>query len=179
MKKIFFLILLALTFALNAQNTNNLNNAAKINLGFHGLDLSYALPLSNKFLWENNFGIGMGMNSHGSDAEFTFDLAKPVPYFKSEVKYMYNINKRSTKGKNTNNNSGNYIGLQTKYSFGNTKHYQLSSALLTEIHWGIQRSLGGKFLFSTHIGLGYIQDYDFNDGSLIPTAKINFAYRLF
>ncbi len=178
-KKRLFLLLFIFTFLVNAQNTDNLSSFAKINLGLQGLDLSYELPLSKTFLWENNFGIGMGMNAYGNTAEFKFDLARPIPYFKSEVKYIYNLTKRNRKGKITKNNSVNYIGLQSKYSFGTSKSYSLNSALLTEIHWGIQRHIGGNFLFSTHIGLGYLQDYDSTDGTITLTTKINFAYRLF
>ncbi len=178
-KKVLTLLILMCVLSLKAQNSTNLNTLAKANLGLQGLDLSYELPLCKTFLWENNFGIGLGMNSYGSNVEFVFDFARPVPYFKSEVKYIYNITKRNLKGKNINNNSGNYIGLQTKYSFGTSKSTQLNSALLTEIHWGIQRNLGGNFLSNTHIGLGYLHDYYNNNGSATLTAKVNFAYRLF
>lgn len=102
---------------------------------------------------------------------------------KSEFKYYYNREKRERKGKNNLNNSGNYIAFQTKY---NTKIFSLSktelpleNTLLNEIHWGIQRSLGGNWLFNFHTGLGYTRDLDFSDASIYPALGIKFSYKLF
>lgn len=96
----------------------------------------------------------MGSNIQGNSVEYIFELGVPTPYFKSELKFIYNFQKRITKEKNTLNNSGNYIGLQTKFSFGNLGYSNLNQTLLTEIHWGIQRALDKRFILNTHVGLG-------------------------
>ncbi|GHA51962.1 hypothetical protein GCM10007103_35440 [Salinimicrobium marinum] len=160
-------------------NDNLLDNFARINLGLHGIEGSYELPVSKKFVWENSLGIGMGANVNASSAEFNLDFGNLTPFLKSELKYVYNINKRESKGKNIVNNSGNYIGLQTKYSFGNSKAYHLNSTSLTEVHWGLQRSLGGNYVFDFHIGLGYLNDYNTNEGAVSPTLGLRFGYKLF
>lgn len=182
MKKILLVILLSsLGFNANAQNNgdNNLENFGKIELGFHGLSFGYELPVSNKFVWENSLGLGMGMNSEYQSANYTLDLVRPVPSVKSRLKFVYNINKRKEKGRNILNNAGNYIALQTKYTFGISGVRSLNSAMLTELHWGIQRNLGGRFIFNTHVGLGYLQDFNFNSGVFSPTIGISFGYRIF
>ena len=92
---------------------------------------------------------------------------------------MYNRDKRESKGKGLNNNSGNYVGLQGKYSFGDRGFFDLNRAILTEIHWGIQRNLGQKFTFNLHLGLGHIADLDLKQGSLTPTFGLRFGYRIF
>jgi hypothetical protein len=180
MKKIFTIgILLFSNFLLAQANDNLLKNFARVNLGLHGIEASYELSFSERFVWENSLGIGMGANSNASSAEFHFDLANPTPFVKSELKYIYNIKKRESKGKTILNNSGNYIGLQTKYSFGNSNVYELNRTSLTEVHWGLQRSLGGKFIFNFHIGLGYLNDYNTNEGAISPTLGLRFGYKLF
>ncbi len=152
---------------------------AKIGIGLHGLELSYEFPLSEKFSIDNSLGAGMGMTDYGAGAEYLLDVARPTPYMRSRLKYIYNIEKRVKKNKNTKHNSGNYIAAQVKYSFGNIKTYQLNRALLTEVHWGIQRDLGGNFLFNMHIGLGYLQDFQENAGDLSPTLGFQFSYIMF
>lgn len=181
MKKIFAIVIITITnlcFAQNVEN-NELTNFGRINLGLHGLDASYEMLISKKIVWENSIGMGMGSSIYGSSVEYLFDFTKPTPYIKSELKYIYNTERRISKQKSILNNSGNYIGLQTKYSFGNNNHYKLNQTLLTEIHWGIQRNLGKKFLFNTHIGLGYITDFDSKDGHITPTVGLRFGYKMF
>ena len=182
MKKTLLVILLfTLGFNVNAQekNNDNLDNFGKVELGFHGLSLGYDLPISNKFVWENALGAGMGMNAESNSASYSLDFTRPVPFLKSSLKFVYNIRKRIEKGKITENNSGNYLALQTKYSFGKADSYTLNSSMLTEIHWGLQRSLGGNFIFKTHIGLGFVRDFDNNSTGFSPTFGLVFGYRLF
>ena len=182
MKKILLVILLStLGFKASAQEKDNeqIDNFGKIELGFHGLSFGQELPISNKFVWENAIGAGMGMNARGNSANYTLDVVRPVPFLKSKLKFVYNINKRIKKEKITVNNSGNYVALQTKYSFGKSGSFTYNPALLTEVHWGIQRSLGGNFIFNTHIGLGFVSDFDTSSTAFSPTFGLAFGYRLF
>src|SRR5690554_2600218 len=134
MKRILIVILLFIVNLCFSQGTDNrvLQNFIRINLGLHGLDISYEWAPSNNFVSENGLGIGMGNSIYGSSVEYYFNLARPTPYLKSELKYIYNTPKQISKGKSILNNSGNYIGFQTKYSFGNDKDYKLNQSLLTE-----------------------------------------------
>ncbi len=180
MKKILTIGVLIFSNLLWAQSdTDAFKNYSRINLGLHGLELSYELPVSKKFVWENTLGIGMGSNINGSIVQYSFNFLKLSPFLKSELKYIYNVHKRKAKGKNTLNNSGNYIGFQTKYSFGNSDDTLQNQTLLTELHWGIQRSLGKRFIFNTHIGLGYLKDFESDNGKISPTLGLRFGYRLF
>ncbi len=145
----------------------------------HGLSFAYELPLSNKFVWENAIGTGMGMSAENSSATYSLDIVKPVPFLKSKLKFVYNINKRIEKEKNIRNNAGNYIALQTKYSFGRSANSTYNRSMLTELHWGIQRDLGGNFLFNTHIGLGYLGDFNSNSWAFSPPIGVSFGYRIF
>lgn len=54
-----------------------------------------------------------------------------------------------------------------------------NQALLTDIHWGLQRSLGEKFILNTNIGIGYVQDFETNYGNIAPVLRFKVGYRLF
>ncbi|MEN1785928.1 MAG: hypothetical protein AAGF77_12410 [Bacteroidota bacterium] len=181
MKKPLLVYLLLLGYLGTAQSTasNGLEDLGRINLGLHGLELSYEFPLSKQFVWENNLGIGMGMEAFAGSPTFTFYLYRPTPFIKSQLKWIYNRNKRERKGKNSQYNAGNYIGLQGKYSFGDSDLFDISQAVLTEIHWGIQRSIGGRFTFNLHLGMGVVTDFDFSDNAFSPTFGLRFGYRIF
>lgn len=119
------------------------------------------------------------MSAENSSATYSLDIVKPVPFLKSKLKFVYNINKRIEKEKNIRNNAGNYIALQTKYSFGRSANSTYNRSMLTELHWGIQRDLGGNFLFNTHIGLGYLGDFNSNSWAFSPPIGVSFGYRIF
>lgn len=159
--------------------SNDLNNFGRLNLGLHGLELSYELPLSQSIVWENNLGIGMGMEASAGSASFAFYFDRPTPFVKSQLKWLYNRNKRLSKGKNVYDNSGNFIGLQSKYSFGDADLFDVNQAILTEIHWGIQRNIGARFLFNLHLGLGIVSDFDNSESVFTPTFGLRFGYRIF
>lgn len=173
-----FLFLCSISFS-QSNDTPPLTSFTRVNLGPHGLELTNELPISKNLVWGNSFGLGMGSHVLKNSVRYTFALEVPVPFLKSELKYFYSREKRANKNRSTLNNSGNYIGLQAKYSFGNSKYYDLNQTLLTELHWGIQRPLGKRFIFDVHIGFGYISDFKFSEGSLSPTFGLRFGYKLF
>lgn len=180
MKKLVSLILIAMAAIGFAQNANDqsLQSFSRLNLGLHGLEFTNELPISNSIVWENSLGLGMG-SYVGNGVNYRLALDTPVPFLTSELKYMYNRVKRINKGRSTLNNSGNYIGMQAKYSFGSSKTFELNQTVLTEMHWGIQRPLGKRFIFDMHLGLGYLLDFDFDEGDFSPTFGLRFGYKLF
>lgn len=160
-----------------AQST--LEKVGKVSLGLQGAEFSYELPLSKSLLLESAAGLGVGMEVDHDKITYSFYLLDPVPFVSTELKWIYNREKREAKEKNNFNNAGNYVGLQTKYSFGHPNSLVLNKALLTDIHWGLQRSLGTKFTLNTNIGLGYMYDFDTTYGDVAPVLRVKFGYRLF
>lgn len=119
------------------------------------------------------------MNADSGGSTYSFYLLDPVPSISTELKWIYNREKREVKERNNANNAGNYIGLQAKYSLGNANNISLNKALLTDLHQGLQRSLGTKFTFNTNVGLGYMYDFDTTYGDVAPVLRVKFGYRLF
>lgn len=156
-----------------------LEQTAKINIGMQGLDFNYEQPISNQLLWDSSVGVGLGMDVSSSKTNYSFYLLDPVVSVATGLKWMYNYNKRSENEKNSSNNAANYIGLQTKYSFGHSNALDLNKALLTDVHWGLQRSISEKFVFNTNIGIGYMYDFDTSYGGIAPILRAKIGYRLF
>jgi hypothetical protein len=182
MKKFFLLIALITINNLFSQE-ESLVKQFKTDFNFLGIGLSYEIPLSEKWTVDLSSGVGGGYRiESGFAAEWI--LNSPLAgYLKSEFKYYYNREKREKKGKKNINNSGNYFAFQTKY---NSRRFSLSetelpleNALLSEIHWGIQSSLGENWLFNFHLGIGYARNLDFSNSSIYPAVGIKFSYKLF
>ena len=178
MKKYLLAVLLVANAAAGfAQST--LEKVGKVSLGLQGAEFSYELPLGKSFLLESTAGLGVGMEAYKNNYSYSFYLLDPVPFVSTQLKWIYNREKREAQDKNNANNAGNYIGLQTKYSFGHPNSLALNKALLTDIHWGLQRSIATKFTFNTNIGLGYMYDFDTAYGAIAPVLRVKFGYRLF
>lgn len=158
---------------------SSLEKVGKVSLGLQGAEFSYELPLGKSLLLESAAGLGVGMDVNRTKSTYSFYLLDPVLFVSTQLKWMYNREKREAKEKNNTNNAGNYVGLQTKYSFGHPNSLALNKALLTDIHWGLQRSLGTKFTFNTNVGLGYMYDFDTTYGDVAPVLRVKFGYRLF
>lgn len=194
MKRILLSMAL-LVFALHAmaQTTENKESAAlehilKLELGLQGGGLGYELPFGNK--WSVNLSAGLGgghyieSSNYAKSFHSSWIINDPAAYLKSELKYTYNRVKRLSKSKSLLNNAGNYVAFQTKYTtrrvFGSNAwenaYEPLNRSLLNEIHWGIQRPLGQRFIFNMHLGLGYALNFDFNNSQVYPAAGVQFAY---
>lgn len=176
--KYFILILLTgflnATFGQKIKTDSVLVSLAKIDIGLQGVGVSYEPKISNKLTADLCMGAGGGYSIDESD--FNYDLSKAALYFSVTPKYFYNIQKRINHGKNTQLNSGNYFGLRLKYvtpvSGNNDK---IRNTVLTNIHWGIQRNVGGNWLLNFHLGIGYASDPKYG-GIIYPSVEIKFAY---
>ncbi|MFD2512439.1 hypothetical protein ACFSRY_01060 [Pontibacter locisalis] len=194
MKSNFFLLALSMfSFSALAQSnepvqSTELVSMTKLEVGLHGIGVGYEVPFSHK--WSVNLSAGLGggysidKNSYANGFKSTFIVNEPVAYVRSEFRYIYNRNKRSIKSKSLLNNAGNYIAFQTKYTTGRVFESDewsqinnpLNRTLLNEVHWGMQRPLGQKFLYNLHLGLGYAADFDFKNSQFYPAVGLQFAY---
>ena len=124
---------------------------------------------------EINAGVGGGYYIDG----WTFELhyLDPAFYFSLTPKYFYNRQTRIDKGKEARFNSGNYFGLRLKYAARNPRKSDVTSnCIVTNLHWGIQRAMGGRWVFNFHIGAGYAQSIDYGVGTIYPAIDFKFSY---
>lgn len=181
MKKTYILTLFLISFSSLFSQVDYLQNQFKLEYNLLGFGVSYETPISEKFLIDIGAGVGGGVdNSESYIWEFNASLAA---YFKGEFKYMYNREKRLKKGKSIENNAGNYIAFQTKYftrRFSEDMNFNpLQKAILNEFHWGLQRSLGGNWIFNFHLGFGFLRNIDKDYNLISPSLGIKFSYKLF
>jgi hypothetical protein len=177
----FYLLILCFCFLniMNGQTTKTVIKLIKLDIGSQGAGLSYEPKVFNNFTIDLCAGVGGGYDIDKS--EFTYAVLKPALYLSLTPKYFYNIQRRISKGKNTQLNSANYFGIRVKYVTPFAPQIDpedpiSTNAVLTNIHWGIQRAIGGHWLFNSQIGVGYGADIDCNCGMIYPAFDFKFAY---
>ncbi|RYE19692.1 MAG: hypothetical protein EOP45_12250 [Sphingobacteriaceae bacterium] len=182
MKKLLLMSLLAASiFTASAQDSTgntSLKSLTRLDLGFGGVGFTYEPRLGNKMTMDLSAGAGGGYNVHEGGVDYRWDLLQPSIYFIVNPKLYYNRQKRIRKGKSVLNNSGNYFGLRLKYtteSISSGNSYS-SQAALVNLHWGMQRPLGKKWVFNAHAGLGYARDIGTTFGTIYPALDVKFAY---
>ncbi|TXD52423.1 MULTISPECIES: hypothetical protein [unclassified Polaribacter] len=180
MKKVACLLIYFFVVSLFSQE-ENLQKQFKAEFNFLGIGASYELPISENWLLDIGAGVGGGVEDGDG---YVWELNSSLSFYsKGELRYYINRKKRAKKNKNNINNSGNYFGLQTKYFSKrfteNSGLDPLTNSLLTELHWGLQRSLGDNWLFNFHVGLGALRKLDEDRGLMSPAIGLKFSYKLF
>ena len=181
-KCIFTIVLLRASLFLFAQpsDVNNLRSLAKLDLGLQGIGFTFEPRVGKNITIDLSAGIGGGYNISDNDLTYEVDITNPALYFAITPKFFYNRQKRIGKGKATLLNAGNYIGLRLKYTTkGLSESSDIYDALLMNVHWGLQRPLGKKWSFMTHVGGGYAMDAtDLNHvaGVFYPALEFRFSY---
>ena len=184
-KEIFTLVLIVCTFHLFAQKSDQehaLEKLIKLDLGLRGVGFAFEPRLSKKMTIDLSAGLGGGYNISDNSFEYNWDFLSPALYLVINPKFYYNREKRIAKEKDFSRNAGNYIGLVVKYtSRGIAENSDVWDALLFNLHWGLQRPVGKRWIFNTHFGGGYAVDAtDLNNssGTFYPALDIRFAYIL-
>ncbi len=173
---LFLLVHQAISFGQPAPSKQTVSTLGKFDMGLQGIGLTYEPRIGHAMTTELSLGAGGGY--YIDQFTFAYHLSNPALYFSVTPKYFYNIKKRINKGKRFQNNSGNYVGARLKYvmPFDKTTN-TIRPSLLMNIHWGLQRPLGNKWIFSSHAGAGYAMDID-GIGILYPSLDVKFSYVL-
>ena len=188
MSKIILSVLSLSFFVTTSAQTSKKSviNLTKLDLGFQGIGISYEPKLFGNFTIDFGSGVGGGYDIYAADDEgpsiltnYEYSFEKPALYLSLAPKYFYNIQRRADKGKNTELNSANYLGIRVKYVTPLSQfdpYHPITATLLTNIHWGIQRTIGGHWLFNFQAGPGYAVTKDCNCGIIYPALDFKFAY---
>ncbi|HBI40630.1 MAG TPA: hypothetical protein DDY16_06745, partial [Tenacibaculum sp.] len=171
------------------QENKSLVNQFKVSYNIVSLEFAYEHPLNKKLTLEGAVGLGAGnyiekniFNENRIGSSLSFQ-SFPSIRLRSKLKYIYNREKRFNKNKNIDYNSGNYIGIQSTFTSKQNNVTDITNVannvLLTEIHWGMQRSLGGKWLFNVNGGFGYANDFISKLGKFYPSIGLEFSYVIF
>lgn len=151
----------------------------KLDVGLQGVGLTFERRLSNKTSIDFSLGVGGGYNIIRNGLGMWYHPDEPTAYVAITPKLYYNTDERSAKGKTTDLNSGNYIGLRVKYiSRSISESSYARDALMSNVHWGMQRAISRKWTFNFHAGIGYITDatdLQNTEGNLYPAIDFKFS----
>jgi hypothetical protein len=176
---ILFFVYSFSSFGQKSKDSINLTSLTKLDIGFQGLGLTFERRLSDKIAIDLSFGAGGGYDVSEDGVGFEWNVLQPAFYLAVTPKYFYNRQRRLEKGKKTNFNSGNYVGLRLKYTTPSVASNDLlGSALLMNLHWGLQRAIGKRWTINTHVGGGYAQDLSSQFGTIYPSIDLKFSYIL-
>jgi hypothetical protein len=155
----------------------SLRSFIRMELSFQGLGLGYEQRLGKHTTVD--FAAGHGGAYWVEPGSLTYSLGFLTPAFYASVtpKWYFNRAKRQRKGKTLAWNAGNYLGLRTKFVTASTDNTDPTfPTLLMNLHWGLQRPLGGRWLFQTHAGVGLASNLTFPAKMIYPALDFKFAY---
>ncbi len=186
MKNILFvLVCLATTVSTTAQDASVEKSVFGIQTGILGIWGHNESKLSNSIVLRSELGLDAGAFSDNFEEGSIFIL---LPALTLEARWYYNINKRVSKSRRIDGNSGNFISIKTTYHpdliIGSVPdNYNFISDISIIPTWGIRRNLGKFFNYETGIGLGYVHFFEeenvytkFNNG-LALNLHLRIGYR--
>ena len=179
MKRILLtLAFFGLTLLAKSQNASVEQSTYGIQTGFLGLWVHNETKLSNAMVLRSEIGLDSGIWG-GDFYNGTGFLMTPV--LSLEPKLYYNLNKRVSKSKRIDGNSGNFISLKTSYHpdwfvISNKDNISLISDISVIPTWGIRRNIGNHFNYETGVGMGY--RYIFAKQAGFPKNKSEAAFNL-
>jgi len=176
MKNSLLFVFMIFTLLVNAQNGKVEKNQLKLNFLVPGL--KYEAGITDKT--SVTFGVGMGFSIIGGsnkDTEVSF-----FPFLESQYKYYYNFEKRRSKGKNTLNNSANYISfiavVQSQKPLFKSDRYDDRALIVVGPTWGFQRTYKSGFNLSLDLGVGYAFESSGGNGFVSPLIDIELGWVL-
>ena len=155
MTKLLFPFLLS--FSLFAQDkATDLFNA---NISVIGIGIQYEKALSDNFTAVGSLDYMGGFRYSYSDfygSDFDYILTTSLSL---EGRYYYNFDRRIGKGRNTKNNSGNYIALKGNFipdwlTASNGDRLNVNPQGSLTVNYGLTRSFAQNFFYEFYTGLG-------------------------
>ncbi|WP_245591244.1 MULTISPECIES: hypothetical protein [Aquimarina] len=180
---VFTLIVKSQNLIEKPQNPSVEKSILGIQVGFAGLWIYNEFKLSNQFTLRTELGLDAYENDDFyPDAGFLLTTVISL-----EPRWYYNFDRRLSKSKRIDNNSGNFFALKTSFhwddlliKFGGDSNVNIVNNLSIIPTWGIRRNIGTHFNYETGIGIGYIHFFSKNSGFTKDKgeAAINLHFRI-
>lgn len=196
MKKVIAFLILAFNLNISAQEVSVEKSIFGVQTGFGvhaGIWFNNESKLSNTIALRSEIGLekDFTVGDHYDGAGFILQ-----PVLTLEPRYYYNLEKRNSKGKSTNNNSGNYFSIKTSYHpdwfvINLADNVTKTADLAIVPTWGLKRQIGTHFTYETAVGFGYrvvylkensvngnVQNVDgtYNTNQYIPYVHVGIGY---
>ena len=138
-----------------------------VQVGFFGLDFYNEARLSEEISLRSQFSLNPSI--WGGDLYSNTGFAL-TPSLSVTPKYYYNLKKRSGKGKNTTNNSANYLSLKVDYFpnwfvISNVKGLAVNDAVYFTPNYGFRRNFAKNFNYEFRVGIGFGKIFKENYGT--------------
>lgn len=161
-----------------ATDTTALPYLQKAEFSVLGIGANYEIPISKVLSLDSGLGFSSGAYITKDEVKFQKSIFNPSFYFKTELKYYYNRYVRVAKKLPTRNGEGSYFAFQNKFLTQRLfdSESSLSSVMLYEVHWGIQRNVYDNFLFNFHIGLGQAHDFTTKGSTYYNAIGVKLSY---
>ena len=159
----------------HSQTTSVEKSIYSIQTGFFGIYFNNEARLTNSIALRSEIGLDAGLWENDFYDTSGFLMA---PVLVLEPRWYYNLNKRISKNKRIDNNSGNFISIKTSYhpdwfTISNHDNINIISDITIIPTWGIRRNIGKNFNYETGIGVGYGRylinkdDYYYGDRNVV------------
>ncbi len=178
MKRLFLIFGIVISINVFGQESEStMQKVFRINMISPGIE--FELPVSKKSTIAANTGIGMHGSYLNLDYTSTGITYYVSPFLDLSYKKIYNQQKRASKGKNINYNTGNYWGLRLLTNFEEFKSQNIERKDDISFDfgptWGIQRAYG-KMHFLFDIGSVYYFDTKGNNGFFPIMIQLNIGF---
>ena len=155
MKKLLFTFLLSSSLFAQEKATDLFN----ANISVIGIGIQYEKALSDNFTAVGSLDYMGGFRYSYSDfygIDFDYILTTSLSL---EGRYYYNFDRRIGKGRNTKNNSGNYIALKGNFipdwlTASNGDRLNVNPQGSLTVNYGLKRSFAQNFFYEFYTGLG-------------------------
>lgn len=175
MKYILTVIFLSAFFTTFSQENKKAEDIFGLKAGLIGGWVSYEKAINESFTLNSEIGYEGGFLKGSNDkVDYVF-----TTIFSLEPRYYYNFNKRQEKGKNTNNNSANYISSEIFYvpdllSSTNRENLDVNKSFGIIPKYGLRRSISKNLIFEFAIGIGYAwSENDINGVTSTLDLRVN------
>ncbi|WP_233530585.1 hypothetical protein [Gelidibacter salicanalis] len=108
-----------------------------------------------------------------------------TPVLTLEPRWYYNLNKRASKSRRTDGNSGNFISIKTTYHpdwfvISNESNLNFITDISIIPTWGIRRNIGDHFNYEAGFGVGYLHYFKKDNVIFIsePDVAVNLHLRI-
>ena len=188
MKRLFILsILLCVTFFSSAQENNPQSASVEQSLWsaqatLFGLWITNEARLSDEVALRSQVGLSGGYTqTYATDYSFLYML---IPEIELESRWYHSIDRRASKGRNTANNSADYVSLKSTYqpdwfTIGNDHKEDIFSSLALTANAGMRREIWTNFSFelATGVGAAYdLENVNQKDFFVFPDFHFNLGY---
>ena len=158
MKKIFIiLILYGLTCQVKSQPASVITTTFGIQTGFLGIWVHNESRIADHVALRSELGFDAGLQG-GTHAKTEYILS---PVISLAPRWYYNLDRRNSKGKRTEGNSGNFISLKLRYypdwfNISSSDIFNVRRNIALVPTWGIRRNIGGHLTTEAGAGVGYL-----------------------